>query len=196
MEEAIQIIEKPDWVSWEDIHNVIWLSHKTNRERGINMIHAAFSGKEIEDYLAPTGKMYLAIQGSRVIGVIASKEKKAKFWFGTGVFVYCCFAAVLPEFRGKGVYGALMKQQERIASLKGIDKVLLNTHPNNTRVIAAALKNGYKKVSYTEGNDCPWVYLVKWVNGAPYPDYVFNAMYGSMKTLRMTRKRMLKLLKK
>lgn len=196
MAEAIQIIEKPDWVSWEDIHKVIWVSHKTNREKGINMIHATFSGMEIEDYLAPTGKMFVAIQDSKVIGVAASKEMNAKFWFGADVFVYCCFVAVLPEYRGKGVYGELMKQQERIASSKGIDKVLFNTHPNNTRVIAAALKNGYKKVSYTQGKDSPWVYLVKWVNGAPYPDFVFNAIYGCMRSFRMTRKCMLQLFKK
>ena len=148
------------------------------------MTHAAFSGKEIAGFLAPKGKMFVAVSGSRVIGTIASVEKKAEFWFGKGVFVYCCFAAVLPEYRGQGIYGKLMNLQEKVASSQGIDKLLFNTHPENSRVIQAAAKNGYKKVSFVFGSDSPWVYMVKWINGAPYSDFRLNVIYGCMKTFR------------
>ena len=55
MSPEIKVIEKPDWVSWDVIHKVLWNAHEKNRSRGMNMAHAAFSGEQIEDYLAPDG---------------------------------------------------------------------------------------------------------------------------------------------
>ena len=181
---AIQLIEKPDEVSWELIHEVIWKSHESNREVGMSMSHAGFSGADIETYLGPKGKMYVALLDGKVIGTLAFTEKKSKFWFGEDTFAYCCFAAVLPEYRGHGVYGGLMKLCEQAAISRGLDKMLFNTHPKNARVIDTALKNGYKKISYTLSKNSAWVYLVKWLNGSPYSDLKLNIIYGGLKTVR------------
>lgn len=180
----IQIIEKPEWVTWEQIHEVIWKAHELNREKGINMTHAALSGKEIEEYLTPNGRMYVAIDGDKVIGTAAYKEEKAKFWFGEGIYAYCCFASVLPGYTGKGVYKQLMEIREQNALVNGIDKLMFNTHPNNSRVINVALKSGFKRVSFISGVNNSWVYLVKWINGAPFSDARLSVMYNGIRILR------------
>ncbi len=182
---AIQIIEKPDWVSWDDIHEVIWKAHGTNREKGMNMAHAALSGEEIEEHFARGGKMFVAVLENKVIGTAAYTLKKASFWFGEGMFAYCCFAAVLPEYRGRGIYGELLELREKAAAAQGLDKMLFNTHPGNARVIGVASKNGYKKVSFARGSDSPWVFMVKWLNGAPYSDLRMKTMYCCVKAVRL-----------
>lgn len=184
MNDKIQIIEKPEWVSWDDVHKVLWKAHEANRSNGMNMAHAAFSGKEIEDYLGPDGKMFVAVCDDEVVGVAAYKEKDAKFWYGAGQYAYCCFAAVLPEYAGQGVYRQLVELREKTALAQGIDKMMFNTHPKNSRVIGIALKNGYKMVSYASDGNASWVYLVKWLNGAPYSDCRLNSMFGVIKGLR------------
>lgn len=184
MNENIQILEKPEWVTWDDVHEVIWKAHETNRAKGMNMAHAALSGKEIEEYLSPKGKMFVAILGEKVIGTAAYRAQNNKFWFGKGEFAYCCFASVLPDYRGEGVYGRLMKLREEVAKSNGIDKMLFNTHPNNTRVIEVALKNGFEKVNYTVGRDSAWVYMVKWLDGTPCSRIRIRAVYLFIKTVR------------
>ncbi len=184
MEGEIQVVVKPDWVSWDDVHKVLWKAHEANRSNGMNMAHAAFSGKEIEDYLGPDGKMFVAVCDGEVVGVAAYKEKDAKFWYGAGRYAYCCFDAVLPEYAGQGVYRQLVELREKIALAQGIDRMMFNTHPNNSRMIGIALKSGFKRVSYTSSEKSPWVYWVKWLNGAPYSDCRLNVMYGVIRGLR------------
>ena len=184
MYSSIQIVEKPDWVSWDAIHKVLWNAHEKNRSRGMNMAHAAFSGEQIEDYLAPDGKMFVAVCGDEVVGVAAYKEKDIKFWFGGGRYAYCCFAAVLPEYAGQGIYRQLVELREKTALAQGIDKMMFNTHPKNSRVIGIALNNGYKKVSYTSDGSASWVYLVKWLNGCPVSNTRLSIMYTCIRSLR------------
>ncbi len=187
MNDEIHILEKPEWASWDEVHEVIWKAHETNRVKGMNMAHAALSGKEIAEYLGADGKMFVAVLGNKVIGTAAYKEQKTKFWFGEGVYAYCCFASVLPEFRGAGVYGRLMKLREQIAMANGIDKMLFNTHPQNSRVIEVALKNGFEKVNYTIGSDSAWVYMVKWLDGARHSKLKIKIVYNCIKILRKTK---------
>lgn len=195
MDSTIQIIEKPDWLSWNEISALLWQAHGSNREKGMNMKHASFSGEEIKEHLEPDGKMFVALSENKMIGVAAYKPKRASFWFGEGLFAYCCFAAVLPQYTGKGIYGQLVKTREDSARLQGIDKMMFNTHPRNYRVIQIAQQFGYKKVDFRAGRENSWVFMVKWLNGMPYSESKINIMYAKKKLLfkiKSTIKRVLK----
>ena len=48
MDSSIQIIEKPDWVSWDEIHEVLWKAHENNRENGVFMSYPSLTGDEIK----------------------------------------------------------------------------------------------------------------------------------------------------
>lgn len=196
MDSNIQIIEKPDWVSWDAIHEVIWQAHDNNRKRGISLKHAAYSGEEIKDYLSPDGKMFVALCDGKLIGTAAYKKKTASFWFGESVFAYCCFAAVLPQHLGKGVYGQLVKARELSALSEGIDKMLFNTHPDNREVIQISQHHGYKKVNYLGSRNAPWVFLVKWLNGCPYSNFRIGFMYAKTNVIMKTKYTVKKLLKR
>lgn len=181
MTDVIQIIEKPEWVSWDDISAVIWQAHGLNREKGMNMKHASFSGKEIKEYLEPNGKMFVALLDNKLVGVAAYQPKKVSFWFGEELFAYRCFEAVLPQYTGKGIYGQLVRTIEDTSRSQGINKVMFNTHPHNSRVIQIAQQVGYKKVDFRAGRENPWVFMVKWLNGMPYSESKINIMYAKKK---------------
>ena len=195
MDNTIKILEKPDWVSWDRIHEVVWAAHEKNREHGIDMAHSSMNGDEIKKMLEPNGKMLVAVQDDKVVGTAAIKEKEASFWFGQDRFAYFCFAAVLPEYNGKGIYQQLCEQRESIARSMGINKLMFNTHSDNQHVIQIAKRSGYKEVKYSCGKDNAWVFMVKWLDGCPYSDGQCEKQYHRQKRnaqLKQTIKRVFK----
>jgi hypothetical protein len=68
-ESSIQIIEKPEWVSWDEIHEVVWEAHANNREKGIIMSYPSLSGEEIKNMIGDHGKMFLAVGGLFLFGI-------------------------------------------------------------------------------------------------------------------------------
>lgn len=168
----VQIIEKPDWVTWDEIHEVIWKSHEANRQRGINMRFPSLSGEEIKKRVEDgNGKMFIAVDGNKVVGTAAVKRKKANLWCGKGDYAYLCFASVLPEYSGQGIYKQLYIYREREIIKNGLTRVMFDTHEKNTRVADINLKHGYKKVSYKRYDDHYNIIFVKWLDGCPYSDF-------------------------
>lgn len=172
MDSSIHILEKPDWLSWDAIHQVIWDSHAENREKGIAMRNPSLSGDQIKNKLGENGKMLVALNDeNKLVGTAAVMPKEIKVWFGKQVFAYCCFAAILPDYNGKGIYKEMCRRQEELARGMGLDKMIFDTHENNTRIINHALKAGYRFVNYRFYRDHFNVVLAKWLDGCPFPDY-------------------------
>ena len=44
----ISIIEKLEWVSWDEIHDVLWKAHERNRANGGLMSYPSLSGEELK----------------------------------------------------------------------------------------------------------------------------------------------------
>ena len=109
----VQVIEKPDWVSWDEIHEVIWKAHESNRQNGINMRFPTLLGEEIRKRVEGNGKMFVALDGKKVVGTAAIRRKNLDLWCGKGEYAYLCFASVLPEYSRQGIYKQLYIYRER-----------------------------------------------------------------------------------
>lgn len=166
----IQIVEKPDWVSWEDIKQCLMDAHETNKSKGINMAHYQWPVERIKESLGEKGVMFVALDGSRVVGTAAIGDKTGSSWYAPEKYAYMCFACVLPEYRGRGVYKELIVKREEVAKDLGFRVLLLDTHERNKRIQDIALKNGYKYVRFfrAKSNDHYSVVMVKWIDGCPY----------------------------
>lgn len=164
----VQIIEKPDWVTWDDIHEVIWESHESNRQKGIRMRFPALPGEEIRKRVEGNGKMFVALDGKKVVGTAAIIKKKTHLWCGKGEYAYLCFASVLQNYKGQGVYKQLNQYIERESQRIGLKRVLFDTHERNTRIVDINLKHGYKRVSYKRYDDHYSIIFVKWLDGCPF----------------------------
>lgn len=168
IEMAIQIIEKPDWVTWNQIQEVVSAAHKQNWERGVVMLNSKLTGEEISSKLGSMGKMFVALDGEKVVGTAGFKIKEASLWFGTRNFGYCCFAAILPEYNGKGIYKLLCEVREKFAVSQGVEMMMFDTHERNSHVIQVNKHVGFEFVDYKPCKDHNNVVMVKWLSVCPY----------------------------
>lgn len=169
----VELLEKPDWISWDDIHEVLWKAHEENREKGMNMAFPALSGEKILENLEKNqGKMIVALNdNNNVIATAAIKVKRANLWCGNGDYAYLCFASILPEYRGKGIYQSLTAYREKEAAKMGLNRILFDTHEHNLHVIDVNSRHGFKPVDVSVWKDHYNVVMVKWLDGCPYSDW-------------------------
>lgn len=183
----IQVIEKPDTVSWDEIHNTLWKAHEKNREKGIIMAYPSLPGDKIREKVEGHGKMFVALDGDRVVGSSAIILKKASLWCGKQEYGYCCFSAVLPEYAGKGIYKHFVHLREKEAATMGLDKMMFDSHESNSRVLDVNRKNGYKAVDIKMWKDHYNVVMVKWLYGCPYSNLYCRFQYLIHKWYRKLR---------
>ena len=171
MNSEIQTLEKPDWISWDDIHEVLWKAHAKNREKGIVMRYPSLPGEEIRKRVEGKGMMLVAISNGKLIGTSAVVFKDKSLWCGKGKYAYCCFDSVLPQLQGTGVYRKLCEKREELAKNEGISRMLLDTNESNNREKAVVVKAGFKPVDLVWWTDHYNVVFVKWLNGCPHSDF-------------------------
>jgi GNAT superfamily N-acetyltransferase len=194
MQDSIQIIEKPDWVTWDEIHNILWKAHAENRENGIVMRYASLSGEEIRQRIEDRGKLFCAIVNNKVVGTGALVVRHYFLWFTKGYepFGYMCFASVLPEYTGKGIYKYLILKREQFCREKGINRMMFDTHERNIHTRKILEKNNFKPVNYSFYKDHYNLVMVKWLDGCPYSDYRLKFEFTKIK-IKAKVKRLLKL---
>ena len=189
MNNLIQIIEKPDWVSWDDIHDVLWKAHAKNREKGIIMPNPGFPGDIIRKMVVEDhhGQMYVALVDGKLVGTAAIYIRETNQWYWRGKCAYCCFIAVLPQYNGMGIYTALNAMLERATKSMGLNCMMFNTHEKNIRMLDINKRKGYKLVNFTVGLDCFYVIMMKWLDGCPYSPYYIKWQYIVHKWYRKIR---------
>ena len=177
-ESSIQIVEKPDWVSWDDIKQCLYEAHSVNRAKGINMAHYQWPAEKIRGSLGENGFMLVALDGDKLVGTAGIGEKFGNKWYVKGRYAYECYASVLPEYAGKGIYKMLEIRREEKAKEEGYDVLILDTHSKNSHRIDIALKNGFRLVRFfrAASRDHYSVVIAKWLNGCPY-----SSIYCRMK---------------
>lgn len=168
--EDIVIQEKPEWVSWEDIKECLYKAHAVNRAKGINMTHYLWPAEKIKKALGNNGAMFVALDDRRVVGTAAIAEKSGNAWYNHGRYAYMCFAGVLPEYNGMGIYKAMVCMREEFALKRGFHVLLLDTHQQNKHLQKIASNNGYRYVRFflASSKDHYSVVMVKWLIGCPY----------------------------
>lgn len=190
MDSKIRIIEKPDWVSWDEIHNAIWKAHESNRNKGILMRYPTWDGDTLCEKLKE-GKMFVALCDRKIVGTAALKPKEKVLWCGKGKYGYCLLDSVIPEYNGNGIYRRLSILREKVAIEMGMTRLIIDTHENNVHELEILRKNGYKNVDYRLFNDHYNVVLVKWLNSCPFSNLRFRIEFAR----RKTKTKLLRLLK-
>lgn len=190
MDSGIQIMEKPDWVSWDEIHEVLWKAHEKNREKGIIMAYPSLSGEEIKNKIGNKGKMFLAIKGNKVVGTLALIEKMGNRWYNTGRYGYLCFGAVLPEYSGKGIYRSLYQLAETTAKQMNLPVLTRDTNENNARMLKITIQEGYHFVECKAWKDHFNIVRAKWLDKCPYPTWYIRTRFILSKTITKLRYKM------
>lgn len=187
----IIVIEKPDSISWDEIHNVIYRSHENNRSKGLFQATAEISGEEIREKIG-NGKCFVAMDGEKVVGTCSVETRQPKKWFVKGKAAYYMFAGVIPEYQGKGIYSLLDGKRDKYVEDNGIDVIYMNTPEGNLRVQEQKIAKGYYLAGFfaPKNTDYYSVTLVKWKSAPPLWYIKFRFRFSKMKTLiRYRRKR-------
>ena len=183
MESNIQIVEKPDWVTWDDIKQCLSEAHAENRAKGINMAHYQWPVERIKDSLGEKGVVLVALDGKKLVGTAAIGDKIGKTWYNSGPYAYICFDAVIPEYSGKGVFKLLDSKREQLAMYKGYRMLVFDTHSKNLHRQRIAQKNGYRLVRFfrAASKDHYSVVMAKWLDSCPYSKLYCKMQYQRSK---------------
>lgn len=180
-EAGIQIMEKPDWVSWDDIHEVLWAAHAKNREDGIIMAFPSLAGDEIRRKIGSEGKMFVAMDGDKVVGTVGIMKGNGNPWYAKGNYGHTCFASVLPNYGGNGIYQLLNKKREIYAIKNNYSVLIADTNERNRKMIEIKKKEGYRFICYMACKDHFNVGMAKWLQPCPFPSwYITFRFYFSM----------------
>lgn len=185
---GIQIVEKPDWVTWDDIHNVLVAAHAENRKNGIIMAFSVKPGDEIKEIIGKEGVMLIALDGNKVVGTAGLEIKQENRWYYHGKCAYQVFASVLPDYRGHGIYKSLSVIRDKKAKERNISVLIGATHENNKRRFTIWKEEGFKFVEFRAGTDHYNVIAAKWLNGdCPYSDFYRKLRFNLSKWYYKTR---------
>ena len=186
--EEIKYMEKPEWVSWEDIADCLHKAHIANQNRGFVMpglnISADIFRKQIRD-----GHCFVALDGDKVVGTNSVIYKKYKRkWWAKGVVAYNGFDAILPEYQGTDIYFGLRDIRRKHISDSGVEIICFNTSEHNKVIQRIALKSGAKYVQFARAKNSAYysVIMAKWLHGCPYPDWFCNFMFKLSKIIVKT----------
>ena len=183
--EEIKIVEKPDWVSWDDIHELLLQAHKKNYEKGIILGYTQMPGYKIKEKLGDEGQCWVAMDGDKIVGTTSVTYFKGTSWWNKGKKVaHGCFTGILREYQGIGIMEELNAKKYEHEREHGADMSEGDTAENNITVLKVFGKEGYKIVSYFASSSNHYsVRIVKWLNGCPFTDEYINRRFRIAKFL-------------
>ena len=167
-----KIIEKPAFVSWETIREVVQESHSVNRNQGIIVHNALLTADEIRVKIEEKGKMFVAVSEGKVIGTAALTPRYFRLWSGSGVYAFCCFGAVLPAYARQGVYRELCRVREAYARSQGYSWLMFDVHAQNRRMLRIGEEVGFRAIGCQYWGEHFSYLLVKWLKGTPPSRFV------------------------
>ncbi len=174
--DEIRVMEKPEWISWDDIHELLFAAHKKNIAKGFTMTSALASGEELQKKLGDKGKCFVAFCGDKLVGTTSVSFFTGHSWYNKGKLVaHSMLSGILPKFQGIGITDDLNKLRDAYIHEMGVKMIHADTAENNKIVRMNAKRNGFIEVSYyAPQSDHYSVNFVKWFEGCPFSESVLE----------------------
>lgn len=176
----IQFMEKPEWVSWEEVCDCIHAANVVNDKKGFHMLFSDITPEEIQNNLKD-GKCFVALCDNKVVGTTSFEIRNLSHWYHHGKVIYHCYESILPEYRGTDVYFGLCELKDKCVRETGIRVFQFHTAEQNKTIRKINLKYGFKHVVFkpTAKNAKYYtVTMVKWEDGCPIPDWLLKCMFN------------------
>ena len=152
LDNKLLIIEKPETISFDDIHELLWKANTQNRKDGFIMSTSQMSGGQLEKRIGADGHCLVALLEGQLVGTLSLRYLNRKTWYAHGRIADYMLAAVLPECQGYHINSALSQKAFKIAKKDGCKAIELDTAENNSHAIAVYKHLGFKLVSYKRFN--------------------------------------------
>lgn len=180
----IEVMLKPEWVSWDSIKDCLVQAHEFNRKKEVYMHHPEMSSHELALYLKDA-YCFVAISGDKVVGTAALKIINSNSWWAKGKIGYTCFDSIAQGYKGTDAYFDLRELRNKYIKDLGIRVLQFDTHINNQVVQKLNLKRGFKFVRFCAFSTTNYysVVMVKWLEGCPFSDSYINFRFRLSKFL-------------
>ena len=174
-ESEIKIIEKPDSISWDRLHEVLWAAHEQNRKEGMVMKTSLLSGEELRDRISRntiSWKTYVLMDEDNVVGTGSISVRKKKAWYVDGKVAYYLCAGVLPDYAGKGLYKMLTWVREEYGKSEGCKLIYFDTPENNRKQLETYRRHGFRRVDFFASKSNHYsVVMAKWYDDCPFSEF-------------------------
>lgn len=183
--EELRVLEKPDWISWDDVQKCIHDAQLTNTTKGFDMSFGHQTGAELCEKVGDGYCFVVLNEKNAVVGTITLKVMDIKSWWHRGSAGYHCFEAISPDYRGTDAYfdmhAHLIKKEKQL----GLKVIYADTAEKNKVILKASKKTGWKHVQFTTFQGCDYysIYLVKWYDTCPFSDRYINFMFKLSKVI-------------
>ena len=165
----IQVIEKPDSITYDEIREIIQQAHQENIRNGIRMNTTTLSAAELEQKVGENGKCFVAMDGEKVVGTISCREKQAIRWFYKGTVMEMMLFGIVPSYRGKHIASGLIEAVEKETGEKNRSVILFDTAFDNSHMIELGKKKGYLLVNFFAPPTSHYsVEMAKWLDNCPF----------------------------
>ena len=176
---SIIITEKPDWISYDDIHELLYRAHESNREKGIFMFTSTLNGKELEERIGDRGKCFVALYGDKLVGTNSYRILTRNRWYRKGELADSILIGVLPEYKNMGISSRLHEAIVEDVRQNGLSVLELDTAEKNKLMREISLRRGFRYVSsFASPNVKHYsVVMVNWLDGCPFPAWYCTMRY-------------------
>lgn len=187
----IKIVEKPEWVSYEEIHEILYVAHEINRTNGFVMTTSNLTGKQIEERIGKQGKCWVALDNNKIVGTLSVRMIHRSSWYINGEIPDYILAGVHPMYQGKNINAQLTKKAFEYVQKRGFSLIELDTAENNKHAIEIYKHYGFRLVGYEAitGVDHYSVVMVKWLGNCPYSELQCKWRYNLRRFLVRVRYR-------
>ena len=174
--DEIKIIEQPDWISWDDIHNLLLEAHKKNIEKGYKSSFALMPGYKIKEKLGEEGRCWVALDGDKLVGTNAVYFYVGRYWWNKGKTVaHSCLTGILQKYQGIGILGKMDAMLVAYVRECGIEMIEGDTAESNQTMLKLVKSGGYKVVGVLAPKSPHYsVRFVKWFGECPFTDKYIN----------------------
>ncbi len=178
----IQIMEKPDWITFEDIHDLLYAAHGSNREKGFHVKTADMAGEELRKHIG-SGKCFVALDGDKLVGTTSYRIVKRNYWCVKDNVVDRILIGVHPDYKGKHISRMLFDRILKEAEENGYKYIETRTAEDNIIMQKINLKDGARFIDFKSFTiDHYTVVMMQWLNGCPYSHF-HTDVYFKLKRL-------------
>lgn len=144
----ISILEKPEWITYDDIHNLLWKANELNRETGFILKTSEMSGEELEKRIGSDGKCFVALDDQTLVGTLSVRVIERNAWYYNGKALDYILAGTHPEYQGKHINTMLSEKAFKYAEDKKYELIELDTAIDNQHAIKIYKHLGFIPVDF------------------------------------------------
>ena len=181
----IEITIKPDWISLEQITELLHDAHTSTAGEGMHFQAYSQTVEDTKRRLGNDGLFFVALCDGVLAGcaAVVFHPKSSKWYCTDKEYAEIKMVAVGSRFKGMGISNSLYRALEKHAFTR-CGLVIMNTAEENRIVVDSNLRHGWKLIDYLSwcNTDYYSVIMGKWEK-CPYSDRYVDRRYHLRKLM-------------